>query len=485
MFGIQINTAAETNSNNKRISKHNNIRSELIQKYIKSASIRNENTAIQYQSRLLTFEKFIEKTYRIDTDIFIQKLKNGEYDPYDILNEYCLFLQNNYNLSSITFRDKIITVKTFLEYNDMEISPRKFKLKVRFPKTIFKHKEAIDKEDIIKILNGCSNLRLKTYVMLLASTGLRTTEALSIRLKDLNLDNTNNNNNPANLIIRGEFTKTKVDRFVFLTREVQNQIKIWLDFKYRTRRICYYTNKDKEEIGGGKKTITEYKTPKKNPNELIFSLYQVDKPRPEILYENLTGIFAKTLDRIGMGSREDGNEIRRKITLHSFRRFVKTTISDLGYSDYSEWFIGHSGSTYWRKKDSEKAEIFKKIEPYLTFLNVPQLERQGADLQTKIEELQDINQLLRSQQNEKEEQIKKLEESVAFLADRFNAFLTSQPGNKILYDYSGDDGNGQSGGIVKGIELKPEISNKAIGEIAISSTSNSSFTNSRSNNKKK
>ena len=52
-----------------------------------------------------------------------------------------------------------------------------------------------------------------------------------------------------------------------------------------------------------------------------------------------------------MGSPEDGNENRREITLHSFRRFVKTTISDLGYSDYSEWFIGHSGSTYWRKKD--------------------------------------------------------------------------------------------------------------------------------------
>lgn len=33
-----------------------------------------------------------------------------------------------------------------------------------------------------------------------------------------------------------------------------------------------------------------------------------------------------------------------------------------------------------------------EIEPYLTFLNIPQSERQGADLQTKIEELQLINQ---------------------------------------------------------------------------------------------
>jgi hypothetical protein len=66
---------------------------------------------------------------------------------------------------------------------------------------------------------------------------------------------------------------------------------------------------------------------------------------------------------------------------------VKTTISDLGYADFSEWFIGHSGSTYWTKKDSEKAEIFRKVEPYLTFLNVHQLERQGADIQSEVEQI--------------------------------------------------------------------------------------------------
>ena len=109
-------------------------------------------------------------------------------------------------------------------------------------------------------------------------------------------------------------------------------------------------------------------------------------------------LFASTLDRIGMGSREESNDHSRKITFHSFRGFVKSTISDLGYSDYSEWFIGHSGSTYWRMKDNEKGEIFKKIKPYLTFLDTQKLERRGADLQTKIEELQDINQLLRNKQ---------------------------------------------------------------------------------------
>ena len=108
---------------------------------------------------------------------------------------------------------------------------------------------------------------------------------------------------------------------------------------------------------------------------------------------------------MGRSDREDGNEQRRQITLHSFRRFVKTTISDLGYADYSEYFIGHSGSTYWRKKDSEEAEIFHKIEPYLTFLNVHQLERQGADIQSKVEELEDLNRSLRERDKVKDDAI--------------------------------------------------------------------------------
>jgi len=255
--------------------------------------------------------------------------------------------------------------------------------------------------------------------MLLSSTGLRATEALSIRLKDLDIITTKSNE-PAKLTIRGEYTKTKVDRYVFLTKEVVEQLKIWIDYKYRTRRVCYI---DKES---GKKYITEYRTPEKKQNELIFSLNQTNNPRPEVLYGNLAHFFAKTLDRIGMGSREDGNETRREITLHSFRRFVKTTISDLGYADYSEWFIGHSGSTYWRKKDNEKAEIFKKIEPYLTFLNVPQLERQGADLQTKIEELQLINHSLRENDKVKEDALAHLSDKLLVLSERIQQLERKQ-----------------------------------------------------------
>ena len=105
---------------------------------------------------------------------------------------------------------------------------------------------------------------------------------------------------------------------------------------------------------------------------------------------------------------------------------MKTTISDLGYADYSEWYIGHAGSTYWRKKDNEKAEIFRKIEPYLTFLNVPQLERQGADLLTKIEELQLINRSLRENDKVKEDALSHLSDQLLVLSERIQQLERKQ-----------------------------------------------------------
>ena len=144
------------------------------------------------------------------------------------------------------------------------------------------------------------------------------------------------------------------------------------------------------------------------------------------MYIDLAKSFAKTLDRMNKGTREDGNERRRQITLHSFRRFVKTTISDLGYSDFSEYFIGHSGSTYWRKKESDKAELFRKIEPYLTFLNIHQLERQGADMQSRVEELEDVNSSLRERDKVKDDAISHLSDQLISISTRLQELERKQ-----------------------------------------------------------
>jgi integrase len=358
-------------------------------------------TAYEYYLRLNYFQRFVSKEYVLTVDNLLKKIMEGSADPYDILSNYVLYLQETNSISTLTLKQRVVTAKNFLEYYDVDISPRKFKLKVKLPKVIKKEKEALSKQDIIEILNACSEIRLRTYVLFLAATGMRATEALSVRICDVRFDA-----DPVKVFVRGEYTKTKTDRFVYLTNEAAKQLRDWLQYKYRTRRVCH-VDQDKS------RTITEYRTPTKYDNDLIFSAYGTEKPGS--IYDNIDMQFGKTLDRIGKGytgNTRSNSSRRRQITFHSFRRHVKTTISDLGYQDYSEWFISHSGSTYWRKKESEKAEIFKKIEPYLTYLDYTTLERKGADVQSKVDVLELENQKLRHSDQLKEDALATLSDQV-------------------------------------------------------------------------
>src|SRR5215216_4453684 len=400
-----------TPTNNRRS------RSPSLAKYIKNVQQANERTAEQYEYRLSKFEKYLatisgeedeqqQQNQELTVlDHVINKLKssnNTKINSYDLLSGFVAYLQEVEGVENPnTIRYFVTAARNFLEYYDVEISPRKFKLKVRLPKPVVRHKEAISKEEIRDILLKCSNIKLKTYLMLLASTGMRATEALALRHKDFDFDeeNRNNNNRQAFVRIRGEFTKTRTDRYVFLTREMVEQCKAWSDFKYRRRRITKVVNATTNYPSG--KAASYWVEPTPNPDDLFFAMPRKRKRSSfRGLYVHMNEVFAHTLDRIGFGNREDGNKSRREITFHSFRRFVKTTISDLGYQDFSEWFIGHAGSTYWRKKDTEKEELFRKIEPYLTFLDITGLESRGADMETKTDQVVAENLSLKRQVDE-------------------------------------------------------------------------------------
>ena len=410
-------TMTTITTNNKSIE------SRYLANYIRNVQQASKGTAAQYEYRLLKFEKYVmtmsskeERQERqqqqdqeliITLDDVINELKkngnnNNKIDPYELLSGFVAYLEEEEEIENPnTIRYFVSTVRNFLEFNDIEISPRKFKLKVRLPKAVIRHKEAIGKEEICEILLKCSNIKLKTYLMLLASTGMRATEALALRHKDFDFDEDNKNNHRQAFVrIRGEFTKTRTDRYVFLTREVVEQCKAWTDYKYRRRRITKVVDNTTDNNDSGK-AISYWVEPEPSPDDLFFAMPRKRKRSSfRGLYVHVNEDFAHTLDRIGFGNREDGNRGRREITFHSFRRFVKTTISDLGYQDFSEWFIGHAGSTYWRKKETEKAELFRKIEPYLTFLDITGLESKGADMETKTEQVMAENLSLKQQVDE-------------------------------------------------------------------------------------
>ena len=90
--------------------------------------------------------------------------------------------------------------------------------------------------------------------------------------------------------------------------------------------------------------------------------------------------------------------------------------------------IGHQGSTCYRTSDKERAEIFKKIEPYLTYMDVTSLDRRYGDTQSRIEELEEINQSLRQRDKMKDDAIGQLSDQLMALTVRLQEVEKIQRG---------------------------------------------------------
>ena len=129
-------------------------------------------------------------------------------------------------------------------------------------------------------------------------------------------------------------------------------------------------------------------------DDLLFTVYKTKNPLT--LYVKVLTEFEKLLSIVGLDQRKGGKQRRRKITLHSFRRFVKTVISDQTTTDYSEWFLGHNKSPYYTRKEPERREIYStKCMKYLTFLDYSTLEATGKNIEAKLSEKEKEIQLLR------------------------------------------------------------------------------------------
>jgi integrase len=215
------------------------------------------------------------------------------------------------------------------------------------PKNVQEEEQALDQDDIRNILLKCNNRRLKTYILVLASSGVRAIEACAIRLCDIDFQH-----NPTRLHVRGEFTKTKVSRDIFISDEATRYLKDWIEYTFKI-------NVDQTKNIDG--PIAEY---------LVFQVHKnaVSSIAPIAIYRKLLSQFHIVLRSAGLGDRKESTK-RRRITFHSIRRFVKTTISDSqAGSDYSEWFLGHRKNTYYVSKPTVRAEIYAtKVMKYLTF----------------------------------------------------------------------------------------------------------------------
>ena len=312
-----------------------------------------------YQNGLIHFQGFLSQKYPdYDLDTILKPLLEDKINRYEVLDRFITYLQT-FNLTPSSIKVYMTSLRSYFAFYDVDLIPTKFKRKVKMPKSYREDEEPLDASDIRKILLACNNRRLKPYLLVLASGGMRAVEGLAIRIKDMDFSV-----NPTKIHIRKEYAKTKVARDIYVSNETTHYLKQWLDWKYNNHE----------------------RPRRQDENDLVFTLQR--NKNPNTLYVKVLTEFQKLLAIVGLDERkEGGTQMRRKITLHSFRRFTKSVISDQVNQDFSEWFLGHSKSPYYTKKEPERREIYaSKCMKYLTYLDYTTLEATGKSIEANLRE---------------------------------------------------------------------------------------------------
>jgi len=339
---------------------------QKVTNFLNSIGRNSEKSRETYATALAYFQTFLSnnETYRSFTiESIIDKIISKEIDVYLLLDYFVSYPRK---LSPATITLYISAVKSYLQYYDVDISIIKFKRRVKLPKNHTRKEEPIDANDIREILKSCNNIRIKAVLYVLASGGMRITEELAIRNKDIFFDT--NPTYPTKIRIRAEYAKTRSERFVYISNEATKFLKEWLDFKYRDRR-------DKKRI------------PPKLPDDIIFSgkAFVKNEQKPRALYIKVLQQFHRILKALKMDEKKDGM-LRHKITIHSLRRFVYTTLCNCVDQGFAEEFLGHSGSVYHTMKDEQRRQIYvTKCMKYLTFLDYSDLEASSKSVEAKLD----------------------------------------------------------------------------------------------------
>jgi len=213
----------------------------------------------------------------------------------------------------------------------------------RFSRT----KEAdITRETIRAILLHC-DLRLKSLVLFLVSSGVRISEALKLKLDDITLDA-----KPPLVFVRADGTKEGEPTVTFISDEAKAALQEWLKIRETyIRENAYRVNNVKEY----RKTHRPWRKVVTPPSEDSVFPYS---------YPSATIAFSKAVKAAGLYAK-DKTTGRASIHLHAFRKYFLSQIKTKIPSEIAEALVGHQGylsGSYRRYPTSQLAELYKKGE---------------------------------------------------------------------------------------------------------------------------
>lgn len=282
---------------------------------------------------------FLDCSGYSDLDSLVDSLKESSSGLHVIVQKVIKHFEmhgkkNGEPLAPKTIRQYVSLLKNFLEFCDVDVE--KSWRKIKQPKKVNRRVDRVPKRvEIVKLIMACKSPRIRLLIQLLTQTGLRLSEALNLKLADIDLEN-------GWIRVRPENDKMGRGREVPIISELKQAIREYL-----------------EKRG----VQSEYLFPSlKNPSR---------PARKEHVYET----FYNLISKLDLDKRDPSN-LGYEIHPHVFRKFFKTQLelANVNPRIIDRW-MGHKDqvqdsyllpSREMLKQEIAKAEealsLFKSIE---------------------------------------------------------------------------------------------------------------------------
>ena len=264
--------------------------------------------------------------------------------------------------------------------------------------------------DVICQALKSSDVRTRALTLVLASSGMRIGEALTLDLLDIDMNST-----PVMITIRAENTKTKKGRYTFITSEAKEALTQYLAVR---QEYLQTANRRIEQFRKAGKEATVH------AGNRVFPLED----------SSVNKIWETTLKKAGLYSR-DVKSGRNQYRIHSLRKFFISQLSLAGARTLAEHLAGHEGyldASYRQVSPEFAAREYLKLQSVLVCC-IPESIKNGikiadekigvlmekTNLQSdSIDGMKVINRELRNQMKNQDQTILATQKECADLKER-------------------------------------------------------------------
>ena len=266
----------------------------------------------------------------------------------------------------LSARQTFTFAKEFFNHYDLELPAKDLKfIRHKLPKGNVRTIEKDMDTDTIRTILQHLDVKGRALVLVLASSGMRINEALTVSLEDINFKS-----KPAVITIRGENSKTGDNRITFLSSEATQAVNEWL--KVRSEYIRTSATRNNGLVKSGRGNL---KTGEDDGRLFPFS------------DQNASALWDNALQKAEILTR-DKTTNRKQLHYHQLRKFFISQLSLIISKEIAETLAGHNGyltGSYRRYTKKQLAEEYLKGEHLLTIQAPKEIQEIESEFRAKMQ----------------------------------------------------------------------------------------------------